>query len=182
MDTNPKNRRKILFIKKQFQTNFIIKFCLIVLFTSLLFGSLLFFFTRNSTTVVFKNLRIQTIPTQEFLLPSLTAGLFISLAVASILTIVLMIGASHKIGGPMYRFEITLNRLAEGDLRQFVVLRDFDQLKDIADSLTNALESLRKKMSNINNQVTRLELDLKESGIAPAQLSEVRKAIAEFKY
>ena len=176
------NKRKILFIKKQFQTDFIIRFCLVVLFSSLLFGALLFFSCGDTTTLIFKNLRIRTIPTREFLFPSMALGFIASLILASIMTIIVMLSASNRIGGPMYRFEITLNRLGEGDFNQFVALRDYDQLKDIGEAMTNALASLRSKMTQVEEQVTQLEDEMKKQGFSSRKLQEVKKAIALFRY
>lgn len=183
MNTNSQeNRRKIVFIKKQFQLNFIMKFCLVVLASTLIFGGLMFLVSKDSTTIIFKNLRIQTVPTQEFLLPSLTYGFIVSLIIASILTIIISMMASHRIGGPMFRFESVLKKLSDGDLTQTVVLREYDQCQDIARSLSLALNSLQVKVKNIDKEVKSLEEEFRKSGKPSENLIKIRQAVSEFKY
>ena len=52
------NKRRNYFIDKSFQTKFIIKFCMIVMVSSLLIGVFLFFLSRNLTTVAIENARV----------------------------------------------------------------------------------------------------------------------------
>jgi methyl-accepting chemotaxis protein len=55
---------------------------------------------------------------------------------------------SHMIAGPVYRLEKALARVKEGDLSVSVRLRRFDELKDLAGMLNEALASLRGKWTD----------------------------------
>lgn len=56
---------------------------------------------------------------------------------------------SHKIAGPLYRFERTLDRLNQGELTVRCHLRKFDEAKSVAQAFNNALESLDQRISQL---------------------------------
>lgn len=56
---------------------------------------------------------------------------------------------SHKIAGPLYRFETLLHQIAEGELAIRCQLRKFDEAKSVAQAFNKALESLDLKISRL---------------------------------
>jgi len=57
---------------------------------------------------------------------------------------------SHRIAGPAYRVEKSLQRMIEGDYGFSVNLREKDYLKHVADDLNNLLKVLNDNKKNLN--------------------------------
>jgi len=69
-----------------------------------------------------------------------------------ILVVFIFIGGifiSHRIAGPMYRFQKTAEAIASGDLRVNFNIRKTDEMKDMALTLEGMIEALRKDMEKI---------------------------------
>lgn len=75
-------------------------------------------------------------------------------AVIHVLVLILIFAAalllSHRISGPMYRFEQVARSVSEGDLTVNVRLRDKDYMKAEAEDLSVAIQSMRKRMGDVD--------------------------------
>ena len=60
---------------------------------------------------------------------------------------------SHKIAGPLYRFETLLHQVAQGELTVRCQLRKFDEAKSVAEGFNQALEALDSKISELKKIV-----------------------------
>jgi len=127
-----KNRRRHYFIDRQFQSRFIIKFCLLIIITSLLTGILIYIFNRNSTTVAFDNLKVVVKSTSDFILPIMLQILVIITFLIGVATIVTSLLTSHKLVGPIYRFKLGIDQMKTGDLSTPFNVRTGDQLQKTA--------------------------------------------------
>ena len=58
---------------------------------------------------------------------------------------------SHKVAGPLYRFNITLSEIEKGDLRIRIHLRKFDEARYIAEHFNRTLENLDFTFSRLKN-------------------------------
>ncbi|PIS47518.1 MAG: hypothetical protein COT17_03125 [Elusimicrobia bacterium CG08_land_8_20_14_0_20_51_18] len=81
------------------------------------------------------------------------------------LLIVLIVSAviSHKMAGPIYKFEKSCQTIAEGDLTHRVYLRKGDQLTDLQNSFNEMMERIHrgfkeaeelKRQAQLNSQLT----------------------------
>lgn len=156
MGTATYQRKKHL-IKKDFQIRFIIKFCLIVLAGVILSTALLFFFSQGTLTSSFDDSRLVIRKTGIAILPAVIYTNLITLGVVSLIVIFVTLYISHKIAGPMFRFEKEIQIIAQGNLSSMIVLRKKDQVKEMADSLNQMTKSLNKKISEIHREVNNLE-------------------------
>jgi methyl-accepting chemotaxis protein len=64
-----------------------------------------------------------------------------------------LIFISHKIAGPLYRFEASLKAISSGDFTHRIITREKDQLKDLADSLNNFTSVIDGKIADIKQDV-----------------------------
>lgn len=71
--------------------------------------------------------------------------------IALLVVVVFLAGifVSHRIAGPMHRFEKTAQAISNGDLSANFNIRKTDELQDIAAPLEKMVESLRKDMAEI---------------------------------
>lgn len=164
-------KRKIFFIKKEFQIRFILKFCLLLLVGIAISTGLLFLFSQDTLTSSFHESRLVIKSTGQAILPSVIYTNLITLGLVTLATIVVTLFVSHKIAGPMFRFEKELKQVAEGDLTKRVVLREKDQMTDMAESLNNMISSLHEKLLDIQTDVERIRQSASKQN-APKELIE----------
>ena len=82
---------------------------------------------------------------------------------------------SHKIAGPLYRFDTVLHQMALGDLSVRCHLRKFDEANPVAQSFNRTLESLDQKISDLKKIVRENERD-------PSRLlTRLKEKLSEFK-
>ncbi|MBE9582144.1 MAG: HAMP domain-containing protein [Proteobacteria bacterium] len=164
-------KRRIFFIKKEFQIRFILKFCLLLLAGIAISTGLLFLFSQDTLTSSFEQSRLVIKSTGQAILPSVIYTNLITLGLVTLATIVVTLFVSHKIAGPMFRFEKELKQVAEGDLTKRVVLRKKDQITDMAESLNNMISSLHEKLLDIQTDVERIRQSASRQN-APKELIE----------
>lgn len=153
-DATPKKfRRKQLFIKKDFQFRFILKFCVIVLAGSVLSTALVYYFSSGTLTSTYHNSRLAIRTTSEVILPAIIYTNLITLAVISAAAIMVTLYISHKIAGPLYRFEKDLEEVSKGDLTKRIRLRKKDQLTDLAESLNTFIGGIHDTMAEVQERV-----------------------------
>jgi methyl-accepting chemotaxis protein len=157
MDTeNGRHKRKKYFIKKDFQFRFILKFCSLVLVGVIVSTALLVFFSKGSLTSSFENSQLVIKNTASAILPAVIYTNLITLGLISIAAVTITLFVSHKIAGPMYRFENELKEISQGNLTKHVQLRNRDQMTDIVNQLNEMVSGLNARISGIRSEVDRL--------------------------
>ncbi|MDD4955865.1 MAG: hypothetical protein PHP17_07515 [Candidatus Omnitrophica bacterium] len=151
------NQRRNYFIDKKFQTQFIIKFCLIVIAAAIAIGISLFFLSSNSTTVAIENTKVTVKTTADFILPFILQTIIVVTIFSAISVILLTLFVSHQIAGPLFRLKREIDKLGEANFGANFQIRATDQLKDLSHSLTLMSNSLRDKMTEIKHEVSQAE-------------------------
>ena len=159
-------RRKKYLIKKGFQINFAYRFLLLIILEAGLIVGLFMYSSSNTITTGYVNssLRIENTP-HFFLVPllliMLIAGLGIAIAAMVIFTLL-----SHRIAGPLYRFEQFLNDTPNGDLTKRICLRKTDQLLELMEALNVTTSFFDNKIGRIKDTITELKKLLSQKDIA----------------
>jgi len=165
----PTYKRRNYFVKKDFQTTFILKFCLIVLIGAVTSSGLLLFLTRDTLTSSFYNSCLTITDTGTAILPDVVMTGIITLVLITLAAIAVTLFVSHKIGGPLFRLEKEVQEIAKGDLTRKVTFREKDQITPLADGLTGMAAKLNKKVLGIRTEVERLIESASEKN-APQEL------------
>lgn len=147
------NRRRNYFIKKKFQIGFIYRFIALIFLEAILIAGLLMYVSKGTLTTAYfgTHLQIEKTPIfflRSFIIITLVAGIAIGLA-----GLVIFIYLSHRIAGPLYRFEKTLGDISKGDVSFRVNLRDTDQLKSLQKPLNNLLSSLDERIKEAKKDI-----------------------------
>ena len=177
-------RRKNYFIDKKFQTNFILRFCVLIVVTGVFVMAVLYALSGKATTVSFVNLRVIVQSTADFILPLLVQTFVASTIIVGLATIVVTLFVSHRIAGPSYRFKKVLSALAEGDFSLSCKVRPKDSLKDVAAAFTDMTGHVQKKLSLIDKGLTDLKGKVEVGDLKEIKKSvhEVEKALHRFKF
>jgi methyl-accepting chemotaxis protein len=169
-------KRRQFYVKKGFQFRFIVKFCILVFLGTLFSTGLLFFFSQGTLTSSFHDSRLVIETTALAVLPAVLYTNLITLILITVGTVVVTLFISHKIAGPLFRFEQELKEIAEGDLTTSIRLREKDQISDVAEGLNRTVAALRAKVLSIQSDVKHL-LELTPEQNKPETMGEGLKKL-----
>jgi len=168
-------KRRQYFVQKTFQTKFILKFCLIVFGGTLVSSGLLFLFTQGTLTSSSDQFGLVVKDTASAILPYVALSNIITFIIVVIAAIVMILFLSHKIAGPLFRFEKELNEIGKGDLTKTIRLRKKDQCKDLAESLNNMTASLRNKILAVKEEVDQVFESARKQNGSEKVIEELRQ-------
>ncbi|MBF0522023.1 MAG: HAMP domain-containing protein [Candidatus Omnitrophica bacterium] len=151
-------RRRVRIVKMEFQRDFILKFCAVVILVALLIGGIVYALSAKTVTTVFENSRLQIKSTSDFILPLLVLSSLVAIMIAGTATIILTLFISHRIAGPLYRLEKDLAEVSQGNLAMSFHVRKKDELKDLAKALNQMVLSLRTRILEIKKEVDDIEI------------------------
>lgn len=157
-----KNRRKTYLIQRVFQTKFIVLFLLLVILGSAISGGLLYEKTSKELGDSYGEAHSKLKTTGEIILPNVLIVNVIAIVVIGIGTIALTVFISHKVAGPLYRFEKNAEQIARGDLTVVTRLRESDQVKSLADAFSKMTVELREKLLDIRQDSEKLPILIDE--------------------
>jgi len=179
----PQNRRRNYFIKKRFQTRFILKFCLLITLSCFLMGVLVYLLSAKTTTTSFEDLRLVVKSTADFILPALALSSLVAIIIISLASVGAVLFVSHRIAGPLYRFEKSIEQISNGDLTTDTHLREKDEIKILADGLNEMVEKMRESITASQRGIAELEdktVHVKERlgklGVAQNEIDEILKS------
>lgn len=114
---------------------------------------------------------------------SLLATFLFQLILIVALSIAVNLFVSHKIAGPVYRYELTLKRILKGDLRADVCTREGDQLKPLVDSFNRLLGSLRRLFHGVRDLHQMVEENIDRLSLGKeAETETLLRQIAEVRF
>lgn len=178
-ETSQEYKRNQVFIKKRFQFNIIFKFCLLLLAGVVLSTGLLFIFSQDTLTSSYAGAGLEIKNTGTAILPMVVLTNLITLGIICCSTIAVMLFISHKIAGPLFRFEKDIKRVSTGDLSVKINLRKKDQLKDMAKALNLMIESLYTRVNYVDTTLEKIETLNKDGKDIEPELLELRSKIRE---
>lgn len=173
-------KRKNYMIKKKFQINFLSKFLILLLLESILIVGLFMFISNDTLTTGYMDSVLRVERTQEFFLARYTLLALIVVVGIAIAGLIVFTLLSHRIAGPLYRFEKVLEQVEAGDLRTRVKLRGTDQIVDVERALNVLISSMDKRMGAIKENIKELEALLAQKD-SPEFISRLGKIIDSIK-
>ena len=144
-------KRRNYYVHKDFQKDFIVKFCILTGLGSVLSMGLVYWLAMNSTTVAIKDAHVAVRTTADYLLPLMFQTVLLEVIIGTIATVALTLIISFRIAGPLYRLKVMFQGLAQGDVSAQMQLRSNDQLKDLAQSYNEAIGKLNIKIKALKN-------------------------------
>jgi methyl-accepting chemotaxis protein len=151
------NKRRNYFINKKFQAEFISKFCILICLACVLMGIIVYVSSAKTVTTSFENLRLVVKSTADFILPALLLSSLAAAIIVSLACIGVLLFISHRIAGPLYRLERSLEQIADGDLTVETRLRSTDEGKALAASLNDMATKLKSEIHISKKGIKKIE-------------------------
>ena len=176
-DADAKNRRKIKLINRDFQIGLMVKFIAANTAMMGVFGLVLYLFLRGEIQSNLQSAHAAYRTMGEMLFPIILTISLLVLAILSVTIVFVVLYASHRIAGPLYRFHQVLKDFEARNLRGMTRIRDDDQLGEIA----GTLEKVRIQWA-AEVQALRADLQGMEASLAADPANEpARQKLAEAK-
>lgn len=77
--------------------------------------------------------------------------------ICSLFLVVIATIFTHRFAGPLYRFEVSLDRMIKGDFRFMIVLRNKDECTSLADKINLFNSRLSSTFGTMNTIVTEID-------------------------
>ena len=137
----PSFQRRTIFIKKNLQIRYMVLMVACVLCGLLIMGLEL----TATLNDLFDNYPVLVQPIYDEFIP-IVASFFYKIAIYIILIVIISAFVSHKMAGPVYRFEQTCKEIAKGDFSQRVHLRKGDQFTELQDAFNTMMDVVEKNI------------------------------------
>lgn len=145
-------RAKNFFIKKNLQGKIVLALFLAVVASCLLFILIFGFFSTDTMTISYENSELHMGQTPVVLLKKALAANWFFLVTCGTLLILATIVGSHRLAGPLFRFEKVLNSMVRRDLRDTIRLREKDEAKDLALQINTFNGVLSRDIRELNRR------------------------------
>lgn len=185
MKRNHQRKNKNFFIKKDFQGKMILVIFVTVLIGCMFFILLFGLFSANTMTISYSNNTLQMGQTPMVLFKKAIAANWFFLIIGGTLLVILAMIGTHRIAGPLYRFEKALDNMSLGNLNDTIHLRTKDEGKDFAQKINIFNKVLSQKIAEIGKHSTAVNdlMNQLQSGDArklpPGEMELLCQAIAK---
>lgn len=159
-----RHKRRNIFIKKDFQGKLILGYFLFATGGCLFFIVLLGFFSADSLTISYSNHDIQLGQTPLMLLKKVLAAHWIFIVLGGAFLVLASMLITHRIAGPIFRFEKALDNMNKGKLNDTIYLRDKDEGKDLARKINDLNDHLSRSMRLVKNNSQAIDALIDQAG------------------
>lgn len=160
-----KRRKRNYLINKDLQGKLGLKYLLLTLFGSLMLGLFLAAASSDHLTISYDNNAIKVGNTPMVLAGEILRSGALFVLLGGILIIIITIVLTHKIAGPLYRFEMTLEAMCARKLDQRIYLRKGDEGKKLGQLINDFNLELSADISQLKAAADRLEESEQKSKI-----------------
>jgi methyl-accepting chemotaxis protein len=168
--------RRVIFIDRRFQAEFILKFVLLLVVGTGLFVLAAYLILNKRFEETYYSAHYAIKSTGEMLLPTLLSLSGVFVLVLGAATALVTLYVSHHIAGPLFAIRRYLESISRGELDFEPKLRLNDQTTPIAESLARALETLNAHLVSISNSAEAMRA---ASAKLPRHLASQDAATAE---
>ena len=136
-------QRRTIFIKKSLQVRYMV-FMIACVLCGLAIMTLELTVTLND---LFDAYPVLVQPIYDEFIP-IVSSFFYKIAIYLLLVVIISAILSHRMAGPVYRFEQTCKAIAQGDFSQRVHLRKGDQLTELQTEFNNMMDVIESRLKN----------------------------------
>lgn len=164
-------------IEKIFKLKFFIKFTAIIIGSIALMAFVLYAYLPKPDITRYTDVVTSFVTADDMLMPVFVAAEAIEVIVIIVVIALMSVFASHKIAGPIYRVEKTIECLLNADFTRTVRFRSYDQLQCIAEALNNTCRKFGEKLGAVSSAYKAVEKERKETENTSGSLEKLKEKI-----
>ncbi|KAB2890010.1 MAG: methyl-accepting chemotaxis protein [Desulfobulbaceae bacterium] len=153
---NKPYKRRNYFIKKDFQGKLILGYFLFVMGGCLLFIIMLGIISADTLTISYTDHDLQLGQTPMMLIKNVIAANWVLIVIGGTFLVLAAMLITHRIAGPLYRFEMALDNMVAGRLNDFIHLRENDNGKELAEKINTFNKKLSATIDTIDTNAALL--------------------------
>ena len=184
--SNNENKRRKIFINKAFQGRFILNVFLLILLSGFCSALMIYWITSGDLQAESQTAHGSIGNALDHLGISIFIANLAALAIGGTLTIFMVLYASHKIAGPLFRFEKLCEQIGDGQLDGISKLREGDQLQDMGRAFDVMITKLRNRkiqqlelIAQLNQELESLQHEPAIIGNYSANLEQMRQILIQ---
>ena len=150
-------KRKNYFIKKNFQGRLILGYFLFLVIGCLIFIAALAYLASDTMTVVYTDNDLQIGHTPLMLIKQVVAAHWVVIVIGAALVVVIATRITHRVAGPMFNLERSLDYMIAGRLDNVIYLRKKDEGKALAAKINQFNAELSANITDIKRRSKNIE-------------------------
>lgn len=150
--------RRTFFIKKDLQGKYIFKYFLLFGLGALLFTLTFSFFSSNTLSIVYDDYHLQLGTTPGILLNKILSTQWILIVIGGLIMMVVTLLLTHRIAGPFFRFEATLDEMVNRNLSYEIFLRQNDEGKELGTKINRFNKMMSADLNRLKRNTDQMVL------------------------
>lgn len=147
------NKRKQKLIDRAFQYRLILQFALINALIMMLFGCVFYLFVDSELSTSLAKAHVTYQNLADLLFPIVLTLSMFHILLSTVIIAGVVLYASHKIAGPLYRINQALKEVTSKNLQPFTKVRAGDQVKELAATVSELADSFRNDIQLMRKYV-----------------------------
>lgn len=173
---NKPYKRRNYFINKEFQGRQVLVYFSMVVLGTVLFSLLFGVITTNTMSISYDNYTLQVGTTPKVLFHKFFTAEWLFILVGGLTVAIIAIFLSHRVAGPLYKLEHSVEAMIHGNFAACIYLRRKDEGQGLAKKLNQLNTVLSAKILEMRHLNKRMEQHLHELSSDTAQTGECHKA------
>ena len=150
MSTQPRYKRRNYFVNKEFQGRTIFNYFILATLGSILFMAVFSFFSSNTLSITYDNYHLQLGVTPGILFQKILSTQWVFIVLGGMVVVFVTLLLTHRVAGPFFRFEKTLDAMVDKNLSDTIVLRKKDEGKQLAEKINTFNRLLQNDLRRID--------------------------------
>ncbi len=152
-----KRQLKSLLIDPQMQKEYTLLLIILIIAAAIVISFIVNWTIRESMSGAYRLGKASPYEVMSEINYLLTVRITLTLLVTIFIAGFLSIKFLHRVGGPIYRFRVTLKQISSGQIPQDIHLRRNDFYKDVAEEMNKVLALMRSKRESASKLAIELE-------------------------
>ena len=170
-------QRRWYFIKSTFDIKMLLLYIALLILGIIFMGFFIYVISSSELETRLSQSHTRIMNSREILLPTIIIAMISVFVLIFLTTLYLVLYLSHKITGPLYKFEIIANEIGNGNFKVNAKLRKKDKFKPLETAIQNMLDNLHGKIMNFKRNFEKTKKNEKKlkDAIETSSFSEVEK-------
>lgn len=171
--------RKQYIVNKGFQARLTMIIILLVVIVANMVGGIVYFMLRTETGLSGLVSLLKVSSTDALLFPAIIIAQLISIFIVAFISMFV----SHRMAGPVYRFERVIESMRDGELDFTFSLREKDEFKGLAESIGALISDYNQVLGSAKGSFDRMDshIDELEALIEKKDKKKIMSKIAQIK-